>query len=127
MKEQSLYYYLGVTVNYVTIIGIMWVICPVISNAITETEMECVTAPENAAAPTVAYPPESGIDYQVNKFHTEHDVCLLSLIHTQQFCRQERGKSSVQEDVGKACESGWITFPDDNGGQQVARQIVCAL
>ena len=36
----------------------MWVICPVISNTITDTDMVCVTAPENAAAPTVAYPPE---------------------------------------------------------------------
>lgn len=39
------------------IIGIMWVICPVISNTITDTETVCVTEPLNAAAPTVAYPP----------------------------------------------------------------------
>lgn len=35
----------------------MCVICPVISKAITDTDMECVTAPAKAAAPTTAYPP----------------------------------------------------------------------
>ena len=39
------------------IIGTICVICPVISNIITLTEIVCVTAPEKAAAPTVAYPP----------------------------------------------------------------------
>lgn len=37
--------------------GIMWVIWPVISNTMTDTEIVCVTAPDRAAAPTVAYPP----------------------------------------------------------------------
>ncbi len=49
-----MFYSIKVTINYVTIMGMMWVICPVISKAITETEIEWVTAPENAAAPTVA-------------------------------------------------------------------------
>lgn len=39
------------------IIGTMCVICPVISNIITLTDIVCVTPAENAAAPTVAYPP----------------------------------------------------------------------
>lgn len=39
------------------IIGMIWVICPVISNTMTDTEMVWVTDPEKAAAPTVAYPP----------------------------------------------------------------------
>ena len=34
--------------------GTQWVICPVNSNTMTEMEIVCVTAPENAAAPTVA-------------------------------------------------------------------------
>lgn len=37
--------------------GTVCVIWPVISNAITPTDTVCVTAPENAAAPTRAYPP----------------------------------------------------------------------
>lgn len=48
---------LEVTINYVTIMGMIWVICPVISKAITDTEIEWVTEPANAAAATVAYPP----------------------------------------------------------------------
>lgn len=44
-------------INTAIIIGIMCVICPVISNTITETEIVWVTEPLNAAAPTVAYPP----------------------------------------------------------------------
>ena len=38
-------------------IGIIWVICPVISKTITLIEMVWVTAPVKEAAPTVAYPP----------------------------------------------------------------------
>lgn len=37
-----------------TMTGTMWVICPVISKAITDTDIEWVTAPANAAAPTTA-------------------------------------------------------------------------
>jgi len=37
-----------------TITGTIWVIWPVISKTMTETEMVCVTAPERAAAPAVA-------------------------------------------------------------------------
>lgn len=47
-----------VTINYVTIMGMIWVICPVISKVITDTEIEWVTDPANAAAATVAYPPK---------------------------------------------------------------------
>lgn len=40
------------------ITGTICVICPVISNTITPTDTVWVTAPENAAAPTTAYPPK---------------------------------------------------------------------
>lgn len=48
-------------------IGMICVICPVISNTMTDTEMVCVTAPEKAAAPTVAYPP--GKYHQLDLLH----------------------------------------------------------
>lgn len=37
--------------------GMTCVICDVISKRITQTDIVCVTAPLNAAAPTVAYAP----------------------------------------------------------------------
>lgn len=40
--------------------GMMCWIWPVISETTTQIEMEWVTPAENAAAPTIAYPPETG-------------------------------------------------------------------
>lgn len=48
---------MALLISTAIIIGTMCVICPVISNIMTLTDIVWVTAPENAAAPTVAYPP----------------------------------------------------------------------
>lgn len=50
---------IALLINTAIIIGTMWVIWPVISKIMTLTDIVCVTAPENAAAPTVAYPPKT--------------------------------------------------------------------
>lgn len=50
--------------------GTVCVIWPVISNAMTPTDTVCVTAPENAAAPTRAYPPKIKIESKWKPFFT---------------------------------------------------------
>lgn len=45
-------------INNEIIIGAMSEICPVISNAITATDIVWVAAPAKLAAPTTAYPPK---------------------------------------------------------------------
>lgn len=56
-----------------TIIGIIWVICPVISKTMTDTEIVCVTAPEKAAAPTAAYPPLAKYCYFFSNLKASHN------------------------------------------------------
>lgn len=49
---------MALLISTAIIMGTMCVIWPVISKMMTLTDIVCVTAPENAAAPTVAYPPK---------------------------------------------------------------------